>query len=238
MNTLHLFQFPSTAAAFFGGAALVLLMLMLVMGATAPKHAQPVIPFFDVTPCKSGSGQRLLAWETKGALVTLLHRTGEEHAWEVPAKGSRIVTGGRWALVAVAADGSRVTRSVVVSHVINGKPSLKSAAGAVLALALVVLGNLGCSGNVQQLRQPRILSLKAEPAQVPLGDAALLTWATENAVRLTLEPGGDVTGKLQQRVHPLGSTTYVLTAYSADGLVDRRSLEVPVYAQAAAEVKP
>lgn len=235
MSWLHVFTFPNQGAAFAGGAALVLLIVMLLMGATAPKHVNPTIPLFQVNPTSNGQGPRVLVWETQGALVTLLHRTGEDHAQEVPAKGSRVVSGGRWTLYAVAADGSRVTRALVVPNQVNGsKPGVKiSGLSAALAFALLGLGNQACSGNVQQLREPRILSFKAEPSEVPQGQGAMLTWATDHAARVTLEPGGDVTGKTQQRVTPLGSQTYVLTAYSSDGLVDRRALEVRVYAQAA-----
>ena len=73
-----------------------------------------------------------------------------------------------------------------------------------------------------------IRELTAEPAAIDPGGATTLRWEALNAYSLTLEPGvGPVSTRGGQRVSPITTTTYTLTAIGPEGPV-RRTVTVTV----------
>lgn len=220
-------MYASQAVAFFAGAALVLLVLLLVLGSMATMEKGAVISRFEVDP---GPGPRALSWEVEGALVVLLHRTGEAFPLEVPAKGTHIVNGGQWTLMAVSSSGARAYRKLTVVRTgakDQGGLRRMGTLGAAFVLGLMGLAS-GCSGNVQQLRQPVIQRFAPDQVRITPTQGTVLRWTVEGASQLTLEPGGDVTGTAFRAIHPEASQSYVLTARSLDGLVDRARVDVEV----------
>jgi arylsulfatase A-like enzyme/lysophospholipase L1-like esterase len=77
---------------------------------------------------------------------------------------------------------------------------------------------------------PTILQFTANPQnRVPAGSTVPLSWTTENADTLTLDPGGiDVTGLTTYAVTPTAKTTYTLTASNASGESDSKSVTLSV----------
>ncbi|MGB6946810.1 MAG: hypothetical protein WBE37_30725 [Bryobacteraceae bacterium] len=58
----------------------------------------------------------------------------------------------------------------------------------------------------------RIVSFTAKPTSIQAGQSAVLTWATENPLGLTITPDlGRVPARGIRRVHPSATTTYTLT---------------------------
>ena len=65
------------------------------------------------------------------------------------------------------------------------------------------------------------VSLQASSNTIQRGDSLTLTWTSTNATTLTLSPGiGNVTAEGTQRVAPVDSTTYTLTANGPGGTAD------------------
>ena len=75
---------------------------------------------------------------------------------------------------------------------------------------------------------PRVISFVADTEEVSAGDSVTLSWETENASVLTLDPGNQiVTGTTTTTVNPTVTTTYTLTA--GDGVdSDSASIEILV----------
>jgi hypothetical protein len=72
--------------------------------------------------------------------------------------------------------------------------------------------------NALHPKPPPTVSLKVEPNAVEKGHAATLTWKSENATKLDIQPGiGPVQASGAQEVTPTESTTYVLTARGPGG---------------------
>ncbi len=77
------------------------------------------------------------------------------------------------------------------------------------------------------------LTLTAEPATIEKGQSATLTWSSQNATELDLEPRvGSVQASGSTTVTPEESTTYVLTAKGPGG-TETRSARVTVTTQPA-----
>jgi arylsulfatase A-like enzyme len=77
---------------------------------------------------------------------------------------------------------------------------------------------------------PRVLAFTANPQnRVPSGSTVALSWSTENAETLTLDPGGiDVIGLTTFNVTPTARTTYTLTASNGSGESDSKSITLSV----------
>jgi peptidoglycan-associated lipoprotein len=95
-------------------------------------------------------------------------------------------------------------------------------AGAIL-LALLTLA-AGCGKKPQTAQTPPpppppapSVSLTANPQSIERGEASRLTWRTENATDVSLEPLGSVEPSGSQDVTPNESTTYRLVARGAGG---------------------
>jgi peptidoglycan-associated lipoprotein len=62
-------------------------------------------------------------------------------------------------------------------------------------------------------------TLTASPASVQRGDAVQLTWSTQNATDVRIDPVGTVSVNGTQKLAPAASTTYTLTAKGPGGTV-------------------
>ncbi|MDQ8191561.1 sulfatase-like hydrolase/transferase [Roseibacillus persicicus] len=88
--------------------------------------------------------------------------------------------------------------------------------------------------NIAELAEapprPTILTFEATPQnRIPAGSEVTLSWTTENATNLTLEPGGlDVTGQTSVTVTPTEKTTYTLTASDEVPITDSESLTIAI----------
>jgi hypothetical protein len=84
------------------------------------------------------------------------------------------------------------------------------------------LGGTSCHGskkNCQPAASP-VVNLQAVPAAIIAGQSATLTWSSQNATSLDLEPGiGSVPTQGSVSVNPSATTTYDLTATGAGGTV-------------------
>ncbi len=70
----------------------------------------------------------------------------------------------------------------------------------------------------EKVKIPPTATLRAEPASVEKGHSVTLTWATENALSVDLQPGfGTVAASGSTSATPSDTTTYVLTASSQGG---------------------
>ena len=72
-------------------------------------------------------------------------------------------------------------------------------------------------------------SFTANPTTIDKGDSSLLSWNTSNCTNVTIYPTlGTVSASGTQGVYPLTSTAYALTAYSANGSSQTRTVTVNV----------
>lgn len=78
--------------------------------------------------------------------------------------------------------------------------------------------------------KPSILIFDSGNDTIRQGDKAKLTWATQNATEVTIEPYGPVqppsAGSIS--VNPTKDTTYTLVAKSADGVTERKQIHITV----------
>jgi hypothetical protein len=72
-------------------------------------------------------------------------------------------------------------------------------------------------------------SFTANPTTIDKGDSSSLSWSTSNCTNVTIYPTlGTVNASGTQSVYPLTSTAYALTAYSANGSSQTRTVTVNV----------
>jgi len=81
-----------------------------------------------------------------------------------------------------------------------------------------------------------IATLSASPNELQQGQAAVLTWSTENAKQILISGIGKVTASGSKTVRPQASITYVLTA-SGPGGTKEASARVTVTSSPAASVR-
>lgn len=88
-------------------------------------------------------------------------------------------------------------------------------------------GTESASVTVTVLSAPSV-AITANPATISLGESALLTWESENAETILIEPDiGDVTGLDSYEVTPSETTTYTITATGPGGTAtDTATIEV------------
>jgi len=90
--------------------------------------------------------------------------------------------------------------------------------GVALAIALAGLWTLGaCHKRVVQPSLPPVASLIAKPQTIQRGQSATLTWSTQNATDVTIDPLGPVVQRGSDIVNPTETTTYQLTAKGPGG---------------------
>ncbi len=115
----------------------------------------------------------------------------------------------------------------------NNKPSilpkiLIGAGIAVVVLALVLVGVFVIS-NGDEILLPEIVSFKAAPSTINKGDQSILTWKTENATEVIIEPiGKKFKPSGRNKVSPDKTTTYTLQARNEEGKKVRRNVTVKV----------
>jgi hypothetical protein len=69
-----------------------------------------------------------------------------------------------------------------------------------------------------QSEQPKIISFIASPPNIAQGQSVLLTWQTENATLITIEPGiGSVSAFGNKEIVPASTTKYSIIAWSENG---------------------
>lgn len=93
---------------------------------------------------------------------------------------------------------------------------------AALAIALAVILTLGaCRKRAAPVPAPPppapTASLTASPETIQRGQSSTLTWRTENATDVTIDPIGKVAERGSEIVSPSQSTTYQLTAKGPGG---------------------
>ena len=96
-------------------------------------------------------------------------------------------------------------------------------------LALVVLGVFVIPKIIGKNGGPEIVSFKAAPSTINRGNRSTLTWKTENAAEVIIEPIGrkfEPSGK--NEVSPHKTTTYTLMARNEKGKEVRREITVKV----------
>jgi uncharacterized cupredoxin-like copper-binding protein len=114
----------------------------------------------------------------------------------------------------VAATGSTtVTPTATTTYTLTAT----GPAGTVTATATVTVGT-GQAGN------PQILRFEANPVSVQPGQPVTLSWATSGASTASISGVGTVTVNGSTTVNPQQTTTYTLTATSADG----KSVTAPI----------
>jgi len=90
--------------------------------------------------------------------------------------------------------------------------------GIALAIVLAGLWTVGaCHKRVVQLSLPPVASLVANPQTIQRGQSATLTWSTQNATDVTIDPLGPVAQSGSDIVNPTQTTTYQLTAKGPGG---------------------
>ena len=95
-----------------------------------------------------------------------------------------------------------------------------------LIILLVGIGAWGLWFATRTTSGSMSASLSADPTTVQQGDSVTLSWTSEGATSLDLEPGvGPVTAKGSKIVTPGGTTTYKLTATGPSGT---QTFEAPV----------
>lgn len=71
------------------------------------------------------------------------------------------------------------------------------------------------------LELPKVISFIASPPNISPGQTVVLTWQTENATSITIQPGvGSVSISGNKEVTPASTTKYTLTASSENGTVN------------------
>lgn len=71
------------------------------------------------------------------------------------------------------------------------------------------------------LELPKVISFIASPPNISSGQSVVLTWQTENATSITIQPGvGNVSTSGTKEVTPASTTKYTLTASSENGTVN------------------
>jgi len=161
---------------------------------TTPQSA--VIVRFDATPNQITSGQSsTLTWIVQGATsVSINNGVGNNLA---------------------------LTGSATVSPTANTTYTLTATGpnGNVTATATVNVGTVNNVGN------PQIVRFEASPLTIAPGGSSTLSWATNGATTVSISPGiGNVPVNGSTTVSPTSTTTYTLTASSADG----KSVTAPV----------
>jgi uncharacterized cupredoxin-like copper-binding protein len=155
-----------------------------------------VIVRFDATPNQINSGQSsTLTWIVQGATsVSINNGVGNNLA---------------------------LTGSATVSPTANTTYTLTATGpnGNVTATATVSVGTPNTTGN------PQIVRFEASPLTIAPGGSSTLSWATNGATTVSISPGiGNVPVNGSTTVSPSATTTYTLTASSADG----KSVTAPV----------
>lgn len=219
---------PETFWAFLGGAGLASLVFLLLWFTVPPElPAFPKILKFEFAPKPAAPGEPVfITWNTENAAVVHLQAVGDAQACLVSRSGHLEVTATQdyqWTLTVTGARGETVSQTLTLERAGWAR---KAMAGCLLALAGIFA--LGCGGTTRELIQPHILTFKADPPEVSNGLTTTLQWTVTGAARAIMEPGGDVTGKATLKVLPDASQSYVLTVWSADGLVDRGRVDVTV----------
>lgn len=219
---------PETFWAFLGGAGLASLVFLLLWFTVPPElPAFPKILKFEFAPKPAAPGEPVfLTWNTENAIRVTLQATGDPTACEASKSGHLEITNPgefQWTLTLTGARGEQVQQTLTLERAGWARNAV---AGCMLALAGIFA--LGCGGTTRELIQPRILTFKADPPEVSNGLPTTLQWTVTGAARAIMEPGGDVTGKASLKVLPDASQSYVLTVWSADGLVDRGRVDVTV----------
>jgi hypothetical protein len=217
--------------AFLLGMAFMLLLILLAGAAIAPDRPKaPVIRYLRATPSPAKAGEAVvLCWETSEAVCAWLHEPGDQVGRRVPLRGELEVRDGaaRYVLSAIGAQGQVVTDHVAVPRVHHEVHAFAWILAPLLGMGLALA--LGCGGQrTRELVQPRIVTFAPDLPRLTSGQGTILRWGVEGAARLVLEPGGDVTGKDSLPITPDASASYVLTAWSRDGLVDRSRADVEV----------
>jgi len=125
----------------------------------------------------------------------------------------------------------------------NGKkkpsilPKILIGAGiGVVVLALVLVGIFvipkflgNGNGEPVEILPPEIASFKAAPSTINKGDQSNLTWKTENAVEVIIEPlGKEFKPSDSIKVRPDKTTTYTLIARNEEGEEVRKKVKVKV----------
>ncbi len=99
--------------------------------------------------------------------------------------------------------------------------------GAVV-LALVLVG-VFVIPNGDEILPPEIVSFKADPSTINRGRRSILTWKTENATEVIIEPIGEkFKPSGRNKVSPHRTTTYTLMARNEEGKEVRREVTVKV----------
>lgn len=86
---------------------------------------------------------------------------------------------------------------------------------AATVLAAVVL--VGCPKKPVVPKPPPTATLTANPISIQRGHSSTLTWETQNATEITIDPIGKVAAQGSTPVSPLQTTTYQLTANGPGG---------------------
>jgi hypothetical protein len=90
----------------------------------------------------------------------------------------------------------------------------------------------GCSNKPQPVHA-KITEFKANPDVIAAGIGGKLCYGVENATKLDVDPPVETLLPASERcfdIAPKQTTTYTLTAYSADGATEKKSVEVKVKA--------
>lgn len=90
---------------------------------------------------------------------------------------------------------------------------------AALAQSATTSKTPGCKGGPKKCQAPPpTVTLSAQPSIITLGESSTLSWSSQNATSLDLEPGvGTVSAQGSVSVTPQQTTTYTLTATGAGG---------------------
>jgi hypothetical protein len=99
----------------------------------------------------------------------------------------------------------------------------------IAAIALLAFALAGCQHAPPA--HARISHFKADPSFIPTGMTGKLCYGVENATKLDLNPPVEYLLPASERcidIAPKQTTTYILTAWGADGGQDKKSFEVRV----------
>jgi hypothetical protein len=91
-------------------------------------------------------------------------------------------------------------------------------------------GTFSASSDITvSVHSAQIASFAAAPAQINSGDCSTLSWKVQDAVRVSIAPDlGDVPLVGSGSVCPKVTTTYTLTAFSADGTTATQNVQITV----------
>ena len=114
----------------------------------------------------------------------------------------------------------------------NGKPILPKiliGAGIGVVILIVAIVAVFVIGKKVEILPPEIVSFKAAPSTINKGGQSILTWKTENAAKVTIEPiGKEFKLSGSNKVRPNKTTTYILMARNEEGKEVSKKVTVKV----------